>query len=199
MSTVASTFAIFPGDVIFVNNKDGNFLSKAIRFFTRSPWSHCALGFFNLSGGEQTIFEANLTVSVTPWEDTANNPRYDVLVYRWIKHARYAEQAMWSVYHKYVGNTYGWAQLLWFVWRWIVTGLHLPARWARKNFFPDNEICSEVEFVGMLLTTDTPVVTSVILGQGYDQNAVHPGDILGICKTLEQMGVMQKVYERINK
>jgi hypothetical protein len=192
-----TTFVINPGDVIFVNNRDGNFLSKAIRFFTGSPWSHCALGFFNQQNGEQTIFEANLTVSVTPWERTAANPHYDVMVYRWLKHARNAEKAMWSVYHKYVGNTYGWAQLFWFMWRWMVTGLHLPARWAHKNFFPDNEICSEVEFVGMLLTTDSPIVVAAINIQGYDQNAVHPGDILKICQNLEGMGVMKKVYERV--
>lgn len=197
--TTNSTFVILPGDIIFVNNKDGNFLSKAIRWFTRSPWSHCALGFFNQMNGEQMIFEANLTVNATPWVRTADNPLYDVMVYRWIKHGRNAEQAMWTVYHKYVGNTYGWAQLLWFVWRWMVTGLRLPARWAHKNFFPDNEICSEVEFVGMLLTTDSPSVTSVIHRRGYDQNAVHPGDIFDICLELEQMGVLKKVYERIER
>lgn len=90
---------IKPGDIVIVNNWNGNFLSSAIRFFTKS-WSHTAIGFFPfidsssmpeeikrfidevVNSAKGNIFEANLTVGITDWAKTFNDPDYDVRVYR---------------------------------------------------------------------------------------------------------------------
>jgi len=184
---------IIPGDIIIVNNRDGNFLSKSIQFFTKG-WSHTAFGFFDLPK-TQTIFEANLTTGITDWKKTYHTETLDLSVYRWVKPTADMEKIMWALYDKYNGNVYGWGQLLYFIWRWAVESLGLPRRWAKKNFFPNNEICTEIIYVGLELMGD-PVVNSVLAKLDRDQNTVHPADIVWICDELVALGKMKNVYER---
>ena len=89
---------IKPGDIIIVNNKDGNFLSSAIQFFTKS-WSHTAIGFFPFPGRPpvQTIFEANLTTGVTDWDKTYGYPELNLRVYRWTKDLG-IEKILWKLF-----------------------------------------------------------------------------------------------------
>ena len=186
---------IFPGDIIIVNNKDGNFLSSAIQFFTKS-WSHTAIGFFPLPKFPplQTIFEANLTTGITTWNATYNNLDLDLRVYRWTKDLG-IEKIVWEIFDAYNGNTYGGAQLLWFVWRWIVEKLHLPIRWARKNFFPNKEICTEVVYAAFK-KLNNPIVNVALEKLNKDQNTVHPGDIIFICEELRKAGLLEIIYAR---
>lgn len=187
---------IFPGDIIIVNNHDGNFLSSAIQFFTKS-WSHTAIGFFPIKRKEntvQTVFEANLTTGITDWDKTFDYPKYDLRIYRWTKDIG-MEKIVWELFDSYNGNTYGWWQLLWFIWRWIVEGLRFPTRWARKNFFNNREICSEVVYVA-LEKLNNPTVNAALERLDRDQNTVHPGDIIFICEDLCSAGLLELIYNR---
>lgn len=192
-------FTIKPGDIIIVNNWNGNFLSKAIRFFTKS-WSHTAVGFFDIPRNplaQQTIFESNLLTGITSWEKTFDDPNCDVRIYRWKKKVNITP-VLWSVYDSYNGNTYGAWQLLYFVWSWLVNKMHLPKRWAKKNFFPNLEICTEILYQVFSKLDDT-VVNGALGRLGKDQNTVHPGDIILICEDLCRIGVVEVVYNRERK
>jgi hypothetical protein len=184
-----------PGDIIIMNNWDGNFLSKAIRFFTKS-WSHTALGFFDMgfhAKTAQTVFEANLTVGITDWERAYGYDALDLRVYQWAKPVD--PQIVWELFDKYNGNVYGWWQLIYFIWRWIVEGLHLPKRWAHKNFFPNREICTELIYVLMERKNEVGVA-AVLAMLDRDQNTVHPGDIIWACEELVKLGVLNRTYNR---
>jgi len=188
---------IKPGDIILINNWAGGFLSSAIRFFTKS-WSHSAIGFYRLASNVlppiQTIFEASTTVHVTDWARVYNDENLDLRVYRWTKPMP-VEPILQKVFESYNGNTYGIFQVLWFVWRWVIEKLHLPKRWARKNFFPNHEICSEVVYVG-LKELNNPIVNIALAKLNRDQNTVHVGDIMFICDELVKMGILEQVYNR---
>jgi|WetSurSiteA1Bulk_404760.scaffolds.fasta_scaffold41318_1 hypothetical protein len=189
-------FLINPGDIIIVDNYNGNFLSKAIRFFTNS-WTHTAVGFVNIPRNplaEQMLFEANIMVGLTAWDKTFDDYGMDVRVYRWKKKVA-SEKAVWEIFDAYNGNTYGFAQLLWFVWRWVIEKLHLPKRWAVYNFFPGNEICTEVVYVFFKKLNDT-VVNGALQRLGRNQNSVHPGDIIAICEDLCKVDALEMVYNR---
>lgn len=184
------------GDIIIVNNWNGSFLSKLIRFFTNS-WSHTAIGFFDLPRNPlpvQTIFEANLTTGITDWAKLFDDIDYDLRVYRWTQPVE-IERICWELYDSYNGNIYGWWQLLYFVWRWIVEKLHLPQRFARKNFFPNQEICTELIYVA-LAKLQNDKVNAVLAKINRDQNTVHPGDIMEICEMLVKEGLLTRTYVR---
>jgi len=188
-------FNIKPGDIIIVNNFAGSFLSKAIRFFTNS-WSHTALGFFDFprKPSQQMMLEANLLVTLSGWDKDDENTHIDLRVYRW-KKKNIPDKILWEMFDTYNGNVYGWWQLLYFVWRWIVEKLSLPRRWALKNFFPNDEICTEIVYVALTKIND-PVVNAALARLSRDQNTVHPGDIISICEDLCKAGVLEMVYNR---
>lgn len=187
---------IKPGDIIVVNNRDGNFLSSAIRFFTNS-WSHTAIGFFDMSRDPfpvQTIFEANLTTGITDWQKTFSDMHCDLRIYRWTKELG-IEKICWKLFDDYNGNIYGASQLVYFIWRWVVEKLHLPYRWAKKNPFPNKEICTEIIYVAFAkLENDT--VNAALVQLNRDQNTVHPGDIIEICEMLVSVGLLRRIYNR---
>lgn len=211
---------MMPGDVILTSNPSG-LLSKLIRFFAKTPWSHSALGFFPYHpvrngnyhlGAQELVFEANLTVSLSSVEDVIGGPGKlkPARVYRFsnaiiAEMGKLIDEAMSIVFFQYNGHTYGFAQLFWFVWRWIVEGLGLPRRWAVYNFFPGGEICTEVvyRYFEILSENDTPGWTawtrqlkSVLDKLGRNRDAVHPGDIEFICDELVKRGLMIVVYEK---
>lgn len=198
MNTIVDKFVdVQPGDIVIVNNWDGNIFSRLIRFFAHS-WSHTAIGFFPLVGDvsrRSTVFESNLTTGITDWQRMFYGPEYDLRVYRWRDRTE-VDNMCWALYEKYNGNTYGFAQLLWFVWRWLVESLRLPARWAHKNFFLNKEICTEVVYVGLRLMHN-PVVDALLDLEGRDQNTVHPGDIDAVCRALVERATLDIVYERV--
>jgi hypothetical protein len=188
---------ITPGDVVVVNYFGGSFFSSSIRFFSKG-WSHTAVAFFDSVRPAPQLFEADVAVMTTEWRNKIDNPDYDVRVYHWVKQPANMEEILWTIYDKYNGNTYGFFQIPWFMWRWIVTGLHLPARWARKNFFPNNEICTEVIYVMFKLLQDKDV-DAALLKNNRDQNTVWPADITFICDELVKAGRMVMSFNRERK
>jgi len=188
-----------PGDVVIVNNWNGNFLSKSIRFFTKS-WSHTALGFFPIVGTSaqvtNTVFEANLLIGITDWEKMFNDSNYDLRVYRWTRSVGIGQEAMcFQQFNEYNANVYGYWQLPYFIWRWICEGLHLPKRFYKKNFFPKNEICTEILYTGFIRLKDM-TVNAILAKIGRDQFTVHPGDIIAISEELVKAGMLERIYNR---
>jgi hypothetical protein len=184
------------GDIIIVNNWDGNFLSAAIRFFTKS-WSHTQWGFFPIVSPTQqrdAVFEANLLVGITDWEKTFNNSQLDLRVYRWTRILN-IEAATWSLFDDHNDDVYGWWQLPFFVWRWLVQKLHLPKKWAIKNFFPNREICTGIIYIGLLRLNDS-TINSILAKFDFNQFTVCPGDIINICEELVRAGLLQRIYNR---
>ena len=189
---------ILPGDILILNNMDGNFLSKSIRFFSGEPWSHTGVVFFPFLGGPETgnIFEADLLIKTTDWQSLVDDPYYDLRVYRW-KNQMNISPALLSVFKQFDGMLYGEMMLLWFIWAWIVKKLHLPLRWAIHNFFPGRGICTKVVYVFLQDLHDMYVTTAMSL-VGKDENTVAPANIMAICDELCFNGFMELVFTQMH-
>lgn len=150
---VSGTGTVFtgvqPGDIVLVNNRNGNLLSKLIRWVTGSVWSHTAVGFFPLRVLPDLtisqIFEANLSVCATSWVALVNDKQMDIRVYR-IKQLDpvTAQDFLAKLYVVHNNTTYGFFQLFFFLWRRLVELLRVPRRWALHNPFTGNRICTGV-------------------------------------------------------
>lgn len=132
--------------IYFSNNKKGLF-PKLVRFFTRSNISHCGIIFFNLGYGVDTVIESTTLVQIVPFDRNyrnANNEEY--VVYEILPKSKVdVSSLLIKTFNQYSGQSYGYFQLLWFVWRWFV-GIFGFDISQNKNWFTENVICSEVLF-----------------------------------------------------
>ena len=139
------------GDIVFSYPRDMGFYSKAVRYFTKSLWSHC----FYISQpymGEQMVFESDLKAQLVPWNKEYIQKNADVYeVFRpKLASARAIEKATRETYFDFAGETYGFFSIPWFAIRETlkrVFGFVL-----RKNFTATGVICSEmlVEYIKAL-------------------------------------------------
>ncbi len=139
-----------PGQFYFSNNKSG-FFPKLVRFFTKSKLSHCGIVFFNLGFGAETVIESTTLVQVVPFQRNyrdSKNEEYIVfeLIDKTLSRQKIdLDKILIDLFKEYSGQSYGYFQLLWFVFRWFV-GLFGFDISNHKNWFTQNVICSEVLF-----------------------------------------------------
>jgi hypothetical protein len=128
------------GDIAFSLNKHSVY-SKLVMIFTGGAWSHC---FFLSDGfeGELVAIESDLKVQVVPVAQYFEPDAPDVFeLWRPIGvDPMVLQAATYKAFRKYAGQTYGFAQLFWFVWRWLCGKFGYT---PRKNWFPGGVICSE--------------------------------------------------------
>jgi hypothetical protein len=220
------SFAVKPGDIILVNNHNGNILSKLIRWVTGGNWSHTAVGFFPLKVlpdlEVKQIFEANLLVDATSWVALQNDPDCDVRVYR-IRQLDVvtAQDFLARLYVEWNNTAYGWYQLPWFVYRRAIELLRLPRRWALYNWFPKGRVCTGIiyDFLDQVRnwaestaryedklgnSVESPFYFSkmkladVLNRQmdGYHPQSVHPKDIENWMIWLDTTELADVVYQR---
>mgnify|MGYP002353996246 FL=1 len=132
---------IRPGMIGFGGKRSG-FYPNAVRFFTKSKWSHCFV-VINQVFGEVSVIEADLKVQVVPFHREyveKNADYYEV----WEPIAATDSdvlRATSSVYLQDAGKIYGFLQIPWFAFRAVMRffGVEL-----RRNWYRDGEICSEL-------------------------------------------------------
>ena len=183
---------------LILNNTPGGFLQKAIRVFSHGkPLTHTAVGFFPFVDGPTTgnIFEADLLVCVSDWADCLQNPHYDLKVYRWASPPSNLSAVLWDVHHRFNLRVYGGMQFPYYMWRWLVEVLHLPCRWAIKNFFPKNAVCTGIVFTVLQLVQDD-YCRDAIARNGRNVFTCRPDDIEAICDDMQQHGHMVAVFEQ---
>lgn len=150
------------GDIILVSNnkKKGlrGFLAKAIKFFTKSQWTHTAVSIGNIVGSP-CILEADTQVIINPATLTFDDPNYVVAVYRnKLLTKKENIEIVNELFHELNGNTYGYLQLLYFIrrWFWEKKTVQFLFGWIPKllgkpadirqwnNWFVGGTICSEL-------------------------------------------------------
>ena len=173
------------GSVIIFNSTKGGRFSAAQRFFTRMPYTHVA-GSIGTVSGEESILEAKMSVSVTPWKHVLDNKTEEYFIFEPTSALKQKdiEDALYYVYDRFAGETYGFLQLLWFVYRWIAESWPFKADVRKKgNWFPDNQICSEVWWWYLHeLATKYPDISNVI--EEWNSNSVNAGDMFMILRRL---------------
>ena len=135
------------GLVGFSNNKK-SFLSKLIRFFTKSNISHTFI-IGHETAGEVSVLEADMVVRhcpLAPYYEKNETEQY------WLYEINPAivsqERVNESVdycYKEFAGYKYGFTQLIWFVYRWLNDLIKRDVR-KKKNWMADGVICSELVY-----------------------------------------------------
>jgi len=119
------------------------FYSRAVRFFTKSKWSHCFIVIDNIYG-TPAVLEADLKVQVVDFHQEYIEKQDDVYeIYRPIK-AKQEDiaKATEYCYRNYAGKIYGFLQIPWFAIRSILGFFGIKG--LGKNWFPSGIICSEL-------------------------------------------------------
>jgi hypothetical protein len=133
------------GYILAFNSTNGGFINKAERFFTRSKFNHVSVTIPPVLGIDCHL-SAILTVTTEPVYVFMNDESEQYKSYYPIGFTdKQIEQATTRMFSEFAGKTYGFFQLLWFVYRYFAEGWPFYAD-VRKNYnwFPHGPICSEV-------------------------------------------------------
>jgi hypothetical protein len=140
VSDLSATFQA--GDIIVLNNMHGGWYSKVQRFFTRLPYTHTGIVFYPVFG-EPSYFGADMSVDIQPIQRFLSSSTCLYQLYRPNCDYVIKDYVLHDLYVRYAGETYGFWQILWFVYRWVMESFHVDVR-KQHNWFPDHEICSEI-------------------------------------------------------
>lgn len=163
------------GDIAFSHPRKMGFYSKAVRYLTKSNWSHCFIGIADFYDAP-AVLESDLKCQVVDFYSeyvTKNKDVYEI--WRPIK----ASQELIRIstkqcYLNYAGETYGFLQIPWFAVRSILKWLKINH--LSKNWFPDGIICSEL-VIEYLLFLDPEYYEAF---KGLTPNETSPEDIYQI-------------------
>lgn len=160
------------GDVALSGQRSEGFYPKAVKFFTKSNWSHCFF-IMNDVANKRTVLEADLKIQVVPFEKEYVEKEKDYyIIYRPIKATEEEKvKAADKIYLEYAGEIYGFMQIPWFVWDAFCD---LIGWNSGKNWFPHGAICSEVLYDYLICLNDTYKQAFKHLN---DKNRVSPEDI----------------------
>jgi hypothetical protein len=164
------------GSIVLLNNDNGNFVSRAVRFFTNSTISHTDFTMGRIVEEEATL-SAEPLISVLPLVTYFHDEGFEFKVYE-IQGVPEVVLDKWvtGMFLDYAGTTYGFLQLLWFIYRWAMEKLGKDVR-KGKNWFPQNKVCSEMVYnlmlkVGLYYRSDLKKKLDE-----WNENTVTPEDI----------------------
>ena len=141
------------GTVILVQTNSGNFFSEAIKFFTKKiakkyrvrAWTHAMIGVGSLLE-EDYVFSAEVAQSIMPLKKfQKGKTKFEVYEIKDNIKEKDLEYLIRSFCGTYAGNTYGFFQNLWFIYRWLMELFGKDVR-KKANWFPSGDICSEMTF-----------------------------------------------------
>lgn len=136
---------IRPGD-IGLGAKRSGFYPKAVRFFTKSKYSHVFMVIHPIYG-ELSVLETDLKVQCVSFDKEygsgKNADKYKI--FRPIA-ANESElyNALRYTYATHAGDVYGFFQIPWFAYRAILSLFGIT---VSRNWFPDGQICSETPLI----------------------------------------------------
>lgn len=133
------------GHILAFNSTNGGFINKAERFFTRSKFNHVSITIPAVLGTNCHL-SALLTVTVEPTSVFLNDEseKYKMYYPHGFTYAQ-IEKATTRTFEEFAGKTYGFFQLLWFIYRYFAEGWPFYSDVRRHhNWFHNGPICSEV-------------------------------------------------------
>lgn len=188
----------FPiGSIIVFNAKKGGWFSSAQRFFTGMPYTHTAIVMPDVFD-VPSYMGADLTVDIKPIDEFLNDEDMDFQVWEWlgVSPLRIEEALRW-VYIRYAGETYGFLQLLWFVYSWFMRKVFRKDVRRTHNPFPNHPICSEVawEMCSQMVQNKDDQRANSILNE-WRPDTFNAGDQAEVMRRFAKLNLVRKVYER---
>ena len=166
------------GSIILINKKgaDAGFFLRIFcalqRFFTKQPFTHCALVAFRQLEGYFALSVEEL-VTLRQVKDYFNFANSDVYIYNVKAPTELKAKLISEQIKNYLGQSYGYPQLLWFVYRWVAELFNIDVR-NQCNWFTNGKICSESVY-NYLSGLNIPELQYDL--DEYNENTCNVGDI----------------------
>ena len=184
------------GDIFILNRKGkfGNFYSKAQRFFTKLPFTHAAIQFGEVKEFE-SIISADELVCLIPTQKYFDEEKFgtDIEIWR-IKNANKNDIEFYleRLYECLAGTSYGYVQILWFIYRWFMESVFQKDVRHFNNPFKNGTVCSELTWKFLYNMSDKIPELRKKLNE-WTPDTVSSGDIHNICLLLPN--VFELVYK----
>jgi len=189
-------YPYFPvGSIISFNAKKGGWFSTVQRFFTGKPYTHSAIVVPDVVG-VPSYLGADLTVDIQPIDVFLDSETIDYQVWEWIGiPVKRIMDALQFVYLRYAGETYGFLQVLWFVYSWFMRKVFRKDVRKTHNPFPNHPICSEVTWwMCYRVVYDNPKLVRIL--NEWRPDTFSSGDQAEVMKRFAAEGAVRKRAER---
>ena len=187
------------GNILIVNKKgkDASWMWKfwyvLQRFFTGAPYTHTALTSFTNETGT-FVFSVEELLTLRFLDDFLNLVDSDLYIFEINLEESILTPFVNKQIKNFLGQNYGYAQLIWFVYRWIMEKFGKDVR-RDTNWFANGEICSESVYLYLqdLATIEPDLKRSL---NQFNQNTCDVGDIMNILQHYPDLFKM--IYKKIN-
>ena len=187
------------GSIDLLDNENGNFLSKAIRFFTNSTISHTDFTMGKIVK-EESVLSAQALMSVLPlctyfWDEYFTFTIYEIEGVP----EKELEKIVRAMYIDFAGKKYGFMQLPWFIYRWFMERLGKDVR-KQHNWFAKNNICSELVWMYLVKVSKGrdygrfPELYAKL--NEWNRDTVSPQDIKVIVESFPEIFVKKTFCEK---
>ena len=181
------------GQIIVFNSLQGGIFSIGQRFFTRMPYTHVAITVEPMWGVDM-YFGAEASAVTQPFNNIIKEESRLYQVYRpmgWTKPQ--IDNAIAQTFIRYAGETYGYFQIVWFIYRWIAESWPFKAD-VRKlhNFFPNKTICSEIAwwYLWHLYEERPDLVQLKDKLDEWRPDTFHAGDAARVLKSFPELFIL---------
>ena len=177
------------GDIVLLNRigRSSSWYSKLIRFFTKRPYTHCAVVIHNVLD-MPSVISSDKCVNIIPLQKHLDELDTQIEIFSLVDiNDEKAESILRVLYSKYSGEIYGYSQLLFFIYRWLMSIFGIDVK-NNKNIFTNGQICSEVVYRFLKYTYGDNMIFQNVMNQ-YNYNTVHTGDISDIIKQFPNLFV----------
>lgn len=167
---------IKPGMIGLVSGS--SFVSNVIKFFTNSKYSHNFLCLFP-QGLTASILELSSNVKVLPYNIYNDKDFEKYIIYEVNSSLVSQEEINYSVekiFKEYTNSHYGFLQLIWFLYKWLMKKLFNKDVRHDKNWFTDGIICSEIIYY--FLYNLNSKYRDIL--KDYNADTIQPADIADI-------------------
>lgn len=140
------------------------------------------------------LLDAKMSVTLCPFS-FINHPGNEVWLYKINIDEKKSYDLRKLLYQTYIGENYGFSQLIWFVWRRINEILFKRNMRNKKNWFSNGILCSEIVWNTLYncsINDENLKKIDEFLFQ-YNVNSFHSGD----CKELLDLLVSNKIIEKL--
>ena len=187
---------LIAGDVTAVGGSGDTLLEKVIYWGSSTKTEKCVYSHTMIGRGQMVnpitgkvqtaTFGADLLIKEGEWEP---NWYKELRVYGWAtpELQKIAAGVADQLFGELDGKLYGAQQYLFFGWRRLCNELGLPQRWAIRQWFKGDYICTTVAYQQLKRTAEA---AGVSVSYPYGNGALTPLDIVHICEQLVAAGKM---------
>jgi hypothetical protein len=196
------------GDIILMYNKDRSFFPRAIEFIMRpfakkhgvKVFTHSCFSLGEFPDGVEIVLSAEWSMTPMPL-DKFRTDQFYFEVYavndKFLPGITESDldKLLYEIYYESAGKPYAFFQNIWFIYRALLELLGVNMI-GKKNWFPDNENCSESTAAYLIKRFERLAEPNKALDflHRYNTNAIHPVDLAVMVKENPDIFVLREAH-----